>query len=402
MRNTYITAALIGVAIVLWLLSGGVGKKEEPTTHPSLAEINNASQARDDDRAPQRVRAKVINASRQTQHVELRGKTQSKRIVQVSTELAGRITQRPVERGNFVTAGTLLCQLSLDDRQASLTESREAVNQARIEYQGSLQLKAKGFQSDTAIAQAKARLAAAEANLTRSKLDMQRISVRAPFDGVVEDVHQELGDFVSRGDPCVTLVDMDPMLMVGRVAERNVHLMRLGQRVTGLLSDGRSITGPITFIGQQSDVATRTYPVEVQFPNAGRQVRSGITTQIQIPVAQVSAQKISPALFTLDDAGNLGIRTLNANNVVEFHEVAVVREDADGVWVSGLPEVATIITVGQELVVPGERVEPYFEASQDMPAAAPQPPPAADRDGPAAAMPPLSSSADGPANVAGG
>jgi multidrug efflux system membrane fusion protein len=107
-------------------------------------------------------------------------------------------------------------------------------------------------------------------------------------------------------------------------------------------------------------------------------------------------------LFTLDDAGNLGIRTLNANNVVEFHEVAVVREDADGVWVSGLPEVATIITVGQELVVPGERVEPYFEASQDMPAAAPQPPPAADRDGPAAAMPPLSSSADGPANVAGG
>ena len=399
MRNTYITAALIGVAIVIWLLSGTLGQ-EDPPAHSSLAQSNNASQARNQDRDPQRVRARVINASKQMQHVVLRGKTQSKRTVNVRTEISGRITHRPVERGSPVSAGALLCQISLDDRQASLQESREAVNQARIEYAGSLQLKAKGFQSDTAIAQAKARLAAAEANLTRSELNMRRVSVRAPFDGVVEEVHLELGDFVDRGDACVTLVDLDPMLMVGRVAERNVHLLRLGQDVAGVLSDGRTITGPITFIGQQSDPATRTYPVEVQFPNPHSQFRSGITTEIRIPVAEVTAQKVSPALFALDDAGNIGVRTIDTNNIVQFHTVNIVREDTDGVWVSGLPEVTTIITVGQELVIPGEQVEPYFEPAKEMPAAVPQGPPSAIRSHSAGEEPKLSTTTSRPTNVA--
>lgn len=399
MRNTYITAALIGVAIVVWLLSGTLGE-EDPAPHRSLAQINNASQASQQDRDPQRVRTKVINASKQMQHVVLRGRTQSKRAVEVRAELSGRITHRPVERGSSVASGELLCQISLDDRRASLDESTQAVNQARIEYQGSLQLKARGFQSDTAIAQAKARLAAAEANLTRSKLNMQRVSVRAPFDGLVETLHLELGDFVARGDTCVTLVDLDPMLMVGRVAERNVHLMRLGQQVEGLLSDGRSITGPITFIGQQSDPGTRTYPVEVQFPNPTGEFRSGITTEIRIPVAEVTAQKVSPALFALDDAGNIGVRTINAKNIVEFHAINIIREDVDGVWVSGLPEVTTLITVGQELVVPGEQVKPYFEPTKEMPAAVPQGPPSAVRSASPLGQSSLPTTADRPIIIA--
>ncbi len=376
MRNTYTTAAVIAVVIVVWLLSGQFGN-EEPEPHRSLAQQKSEYAARGQDREPSRVRARVINASKQTQHLVLRGKTQSKRMVEVRTELSGRIVERPVERGDAVNTGDTLCRISLDDRRASLLEAREAVNQARIEYQGSLRLKAKGFQSETAIAQAKARLAAAEADLSRSELDMQRIHVRAPFNGVVEDVHLEVGDFVGPGATCVTLVDLDPMLMVGRVAERDVHLVRLGEAVTGTLSDGRRVVGPVTFIGQQSEASTRTYAVEVEFPNPNGSFRSGITTEISIPVAEVAAQKVSPALFALDDAGNIGVRTINTDNIVEFHPVQIVREDSDGVWVSGLPDVTTIITVGQELVVPGEQVEPYFEPATEMPAAVPQSPPSA-------------------------
>ena len=51
--------------------------------------------------------------------------------------------------------------------------------------------------------------------------------------------------------------------------------------------------------------------------------------------------------------------------------MSIVRDEPDGVWVAGLPEVSTLITVGQELVVPGEVVEVDFEASGEMPARAP-------------------------------
>ena len=367
MRATYITAILIAIAIGVWLLSGQLGGSEE-VRHETLAEQNRQITARQQDAQPTRVRARVINASPQVQHVVLRGKTENKRTVSVKAETSGRIVDRPVERGTAVEEGDLLCQISMEDRYASLAESREALNQARIEYEGSLKLKERGYQSDTAIAQAKATLAAAEAKLKRSELDIQRTYVRAPFAGVVEDVHSEVGDYVAPGTACVTVVDLNPMLLVGRVAEKDVQLLKIDQPVVGLMSDGTEVEGPVSFIGAQSDPATRTYAVEIEVPNPDYDLRSGLTTEIRIPVAEVMAQKISPALFALDDEGRIGVRIVNESGTVEFHHVFIVRDEPDGVWVSGLPEVATLITVGQELVVPGELVEVDFEASGEMPA----------------------------------
>ncbi|MFV2089715.1 MAG: efflux RND transporter periplasmic adaptor subunit [Pseudomonadales bacterium] len=372
MRATYITAILIAVAILGWLFSGQLNDGG-PTRHPTLAEQNRLNDARQQDLTPTRVRARIINASRQVQQVVLRGRTENKRTVTVKAETTGRIIDRPVERGTAVTKGDLLCQISMEDRYAGLTESRDSLSQARIEYQGSLKLEEKGYQSATVIAQAKSRLAAAQAELTRAELEIQRTYVRAPFAGVVEELQSEIGDYVIPGTDCVTVVDLNPMLLVGRVAEKDVQLLKLDQQVTGIMSDGASVSGPISFIGQQSDSATRTYAVEIQVPNPDYRLRSGLTTEIRIPVAEVMAQKISPALFALDDSGTIGVRIVNEDGAVEFHHVRIVRDEPDGVWVSGLPDVATLITVGQELVVPGEIVEVDFEAVDEMPASTMEP-----------------------------
>ena len=367
MRGTYITAIVIALVIGLWLFSGQIDQ-EGIEEHPTVAQINEARAAELQDLAPTRVRARVLNASPQVEEVILRGRTENKRTVAVKAEVAGRIVERPVERGTPVEVGDLLCRIAMDDRMAGLNEARENLNQAEIEYDGSLRLKERGFQSDTAIAQAKARRAAAQAALERSELSIARTFIRAPFAGIVEDVSLEVGDYVSPGAPCATVVDLDPMLLVGRVPEKEVRQLQVEQIVRGLLSDGREISGPISFIGLQSDTATRTYAVEVQVPNPDYELRSGITTEIHIPVAEVMAQKVSPAVFALDDEGNIGVRTVNAQNQVEYHPVEIVRTDVDGVWVSGLPDVATVITVGQEMVVPGEEVEVSYESTDTMPA----------------------------------
>jgi multidrug efflux system membrane fusion protein len=370
MRTTYITAIVIALLILGWLFSGQVNDSG-PIRHATLSEQKLSIAAGRQDREMTRVRAAIINASPQIQYVILRGKTNNKRTVQVKAETSGRIVERPVERGTKVVEGDVLCQISMEDRYASLTESREGVNQATIEYEGSIKLKERGFQSDTAIAQAKAKLASAEARLERSQLEIKRTTVRAPFDGVVEDVHQEVGDYVALGATCVTVVDLDPMLLVGQVAERDVPRLKIDLPVTGVLSDGREVVGPITFIGQQSDPATRTYPVEIQIANPDYTLRSGLTTEIRIPVREVMAQKISPALFALNDAGEIGVRTVNEDGAVVFHLVQIVSEAADGVWVAGLPDVTTLITVGQELVVPGEFVEVDYGAASETPASSP-------------------------------
>ncbi|HEX7035639.1 MAG TPA: efflux RND transporter periplasmic adaptor subunit [Pseudomonadales bacterium] len=367
MRGTYITAGVIALLLVLWLLSGQIGKDEQ-TEHPTLAEAQRERGAEAQDSAPAQVRARVVQAVPQVREVVLRGRTENKRTVEVKAETAGRVIERPVDRGSEVAAGDLLCRIAIEDREAQLAEARAALEQARIEYEGSLRLKQQGFQSETAIAQAKARLAAAEAAVASGELDIERTTVRAPFAGVVEDVQLEVGDYVSPGGTCVTLVDRDPMLLVGRVSQQDVAKLKPGMGATGRLVDGRTVTGTLTFVGHQNDPATRTYAIEVEVDNPDNSLRSGITAAIHVPVDEVLAHKISPALFALDDEGRIGVRTIDDSRRVRYHHVEIVRDDVDGVWVTGLPEVATLITVGQEYVVEGQRVQPSFESTGELPA----------------------------------
>ena len=365
MRKTYLTASVIAIVLVVWLYSGDHSTQ---VVEGSIAEQNRANERVDNDAAPTRVRVAVIQASEQPRLIKVRGKTTNKRTVSVRSELNGTVTERPVDRGSQVEAGDLLCKLSTEDRVVSLRESMAALQQAKIEYQGAQRLQQKGFNSESAIAAATARLATAEANVNRRKLDINKLEVRAPFAGFVDNVHQEIGDYVTPGAECATIVDLDPMLLTGQVSERDVVSLEVGQEAVGTLTNGRQVSGPITFIGQQSEASTRTYPIEIELDNADLSLRSGMTSEIGIPVEYLLAQRISPALFSLDDEGRIGVRTIDADNKVNFHLVDVLSDSSDGVWVTGLPNRATVIVVGQELVTAGERVDPVFMGQEEMPA----------------------------------
>ena len=360
MRTTHIWAIVIATLILVWLLSG-VLTAEKPASKPSIQEqISNSDSIRGDSR-PTQVRVTRLEATEKIRFETIRGKTQNKRTVNVRAEIAGKIISRSVEKGDKVTTGQVLCELAMEDRQSSLTEAKEAVAQAQLEYQGAKTLKIKGYNSENAIATARAKLAQTLAVLDRRELDVTKTQIRAPFDGSIEDVSMEVGDYVAVGATCATVVDLDPMLIVGRVSERSILDIQPGVIAKGVLTDGREVQGPITFIAQQSDAQTRTYAVEIEIDNSDLSLRSGITTEILIPVDRVLAQNISPALFSLDNNGGYGIRLIDQDNRVTFHTVELVAEDQQGVWVTGLPNISDVVTVGQEMVVPGERVDPVFQ-----------------------------------------
>ena len=363
MRQTYVAAGVIAVLGLMWLGSGIFRDDGQSKVASTLNEKNTLYAKTNKERVRTRVKVRVVESTWRTRHVRLRGRTEHKRAVQVMAETTGSVVERKVERGATVKKGSLLCRLSTDDRLARLAHAEQAVNQARIEYEGSKRLELEGFQSRTMIATAKAKLAAADAALTTSSLDLERTYIRAPFDGIVEETHADVGDYLVPGSGCTTVIDLDPMLIVARVSERDVHLVNTGSIATGVLSDGHSVTGPITFVGRQADPTTRTYRVEVEVDNKDHAVRSGITTEVVIPVVTVLAHKVNPSLFALDETGAIGVRTLSDKDVVDFYRVDVFDDDEDGVWVTGLPHTTRLITVGQELVTRGDNTDPVIEES---------------------------------------
>ena len=63
------------------------------------------------------------------------------------------------------------------------------------------------------------------------------------------------------------------------------------------------------------------------------------------------------SILRLDEAGNIGVRVVNKENLVEFYTVEIIQDTDKGVWVTGLPFNSRIITVGQDYVNNNEKVD---------------------------------------------
>jgi multidrug efflux system membrane fusion protein len=351
MRNNLKVASIFAALVLLWLASGLFSEPEAPV--PNLAD---AMAAMSEPTLPVVVVEEIRSEPRNKRRL-FRGKTVSKQTASVSAEISGRVVSRPVERGARVSEGQVLCEISIDDRLAMVTEALATVSEAQIEYDGALALQSDGLLAEAQLAKLAARLESAKANLLRRELDLSRTKIAAPFSGVVETQPLVVGDLARVGDVCATLINLNPILIEISVSERDVGALRLGDVASARTSNSEYVEGTITFVGSQSDDITRTYLVEITIPNPDYEIRAGLTAAVDLAGEAVKAHRVSPSLFTLNDAGALGVRTIDRENRVEFYPVAILEDSPDGAWVTGLPERARLITIGHEFVAEGQVVE---------------------------------------------
>ena len=119
--------------------------------------------------------------------------------------------------------------------------------------------------------------------------------------------------------------------------------------------------GQVTFLSRSADPATRTFRVEIEVPNPDLRIRDGQTAEIAISSAGVKAHLLPQSSLTLDNEGALGVRMVDEKDMVVFAPVSVMRDTIDGIWVTGLPEVANVILVGHEYVTAGVTVAPTWQ-----------------------------------------
>ena len=362
MKRTYLAATAIAAAFILWVLSGQLGGSDSTGPAPSLAEARARETAVAED-APVRVRAQILQSQPISAEVVVRGRTAVERFVDVRSETRGRVVELLAEKGDVVSADAPLCRLDAEARPALLGESRAQLAQARIDHEGSLKLQREGLLSDAAVAATATRLASAEALVLQRERELENTIIRAPFAGEVETRPVEEGDLLQLGAICARILDSNPMLLVGEVSENEVAELTPGATARGTLITGERVEGTVRFIGRSANGRTRTFRVEVAVPNPEGRLRDGVTTEIVLPVAEHDAHLIPAAILALDDAGALNVRIVDPNKRVQMVPVTIVKEVPEGLWVTGLPATATVITVGQELVTPGNLVEVSFDDS---------------------------------------
>ncbi len=339
--------------------------------------------------------------------VQLRGQTKANRQVEVLAETISTVLSEPKRKGAFVEAGDLLCELDPGTRPASLAEAMAAkleaesrvpeaearleeaharLAEAEINLKAARKLSETGFGSETRRISSEAEMSTAEAGIKSAEAGLEatqagieaataavaaaqreidRLTISAPFKGLLESDTAELGSLMQPGSLCATVIQLDPIKLVGFVPESEVNRIIVGSMATAQLVTGLQVEGRVTFLSRSADETTRTFEVEITVPNPELLIRDGQTANIQIAAEGVKAHLLPQSALTLNNEGELGVRTVVADNVVDFVPIRLLRDTADGVWVGGLPETADIIVIGQEFVTRGVTVAPtYREASQ--------------------------------------
>ena len=345
-KSWFISAGIV-VAVTLWVASGSLGNTEDESTPSDAAIVVPTQNA---------VRVRTQTAEEVMRTIVVNGKTAPARIAQLSAETDGRIELIGAERGANLERGNLIVRMDERDRAARLAQAEATVKQREVEYEARQRLKSESYVSEAQLQEGLALLESARAELTRARLDLDYMSVRAPFGGALQDRMVEVGDFVSRGDPIATFVDNRTIIVSANLSEFDARFVDVGDTAEAHLATGETVRGRIRYVAPVADEATRTFVVELEVANTDGALRAGGTAELRIPAEMVFAHRISPSLLTLDDAGNVGVKIVNDLGEVEFVVADIALSSNDGIWLAGLPETTTIITVGQGYVADGALV----------------------------------------------
>ena len=345
----------------------------------------------------QRSKARAVDSS-----VTLRGRTEADRTVELRAETSGLVISEPLRRGASVEAGALLCRLDPAAREAALVEARArlaeakaqvpeaqarveearaGLEEAQISYRAAENLGGSGFASETRVAGARAGLRSAEAGVesatyglesARANIEsaqarvksaeeeIRKLEIHAPFAGVLETDTAELGSLLQPGALCAEVMQLDPLTLVGFVSETQVARVETGAKATARTTSGRQVSGEVSFVSRSADDTTRTFRVDVRVPNPDLTLRDGETVEITVAAEGRRAHLVPQSALTLDDEGTLGLRLVGDEGRVRFVAVTLLRDTPSGVWLTGPPEAADIIVIGQEFVRAGVQVEPVY------------------------------------------
>ncbi|RBP84819.1 efflux RND transporter periplasmic adaptor subunit [Marinomonas rhizomae] len=354
-----ITAVVVAVATVTWMIAGGNGVTVSPTGEKP--HDNTLTSQTSESQLAYPVQAKTLTTKTIEMHLPLSGKTLAGETLQLINTYSGRITKLPVEKGRFINKGSSILQIDTRILKAQIEQAGLLVKQKQLELDGIRKLNAGNLTSKVNLAQAETDLASAKAAKEAFLIDLENANVTAPFSGILNSLNVQEGQVLAPNTTIGTLVSVNPIKVSVNIPQNKIQLIKLGTQGNIRLESGYETEGFVSYISTTANESSRTISVEMQVSNPNNTIPAGLTAAVDFVLDQQRAHAFSPALLTLDDSGRTAIKTINIDNTVVVSTVEIIKSERDQVWVRGLPDNVNIITVGQGFVSAGDKVEAHYQ-----------------------------------------
>jgi multidrug efflux system membrane fusion protein len=357
-KSSYIMAGIVALAVAGWMFSDDLLKKYGGDAAEEIAKADTRKIDSKPNSAPQQnftVSAVQVSNQPVIRVVRASGVSKPTFEMTVSAKAAGQIIMINAVEGNEVQAGDILVRLDKGTLPEQIDAAKANLEVAKRRREITERLAKKNFSAPLEQAERAAAYATANASLRQLEEQLFDTVIAAPVSGYLEILHVEKGERVRRDTAIATILGLDKLSVVVAVPQNEVAQIKIGTKVTVEIAGNGSRSGIVSRIAAKSNPATRTFDVEIDLPNKDRKIRAGMSVEATINAGTLLAFAMSPAHLSVGENGELTAKTVVDGKAV-LVPVDVVRSGAELVFVSGLPDNAILLTVGQGFVEDGTEV----------------------------------------------
>lgn len=277
-------------------------------------------------------------------------------------EQSGAVEQVLFTEGASVNAGDKLIVLESSLYKAQLQESKARVNLSRIDYQraDSLVKKRVGSQQDKDSSLAQLQVDQALQAVAQTRLN--KMTINAPFDGVLGLRKFSPGDYVNVGQDLVELTDMKMMKVDFNVPENQLSHVHNGQTINVLVDalPGETFSGEIYAISPSINNRNHNIAIRAKLENRDNLLRPGLFARIQI-ITHTDAHAIMvPEEAIIPKNSEFFVMTVEDDKIGMAQVTLGLRRNGAVNILSGLNVDQVIVTAGQMKLFPGSPVTPIF------------------------------------------
>ncbi|WP_163265377.1 efflux RND transporter periplasmic adaptor subunit [Chelativorans alearense] len=349
-----VAAVVVLVATAAWIATGKFSSVGSASQEAEAARTAEAETER-----PTVLKTVQVAVPPRLEHartIRISGQTEADKQSVLAARAAGIVEELPFSEGAVVKEGDLVLRLETEGKRAAVESARQTLVQREAEAAAAERLAQSGNIATLRLDEARSALANARSALETAEADLDRVTVRAPFSGVIDQVHTEEGSSLMQGAEAVTLLKLDPILAVGEVSERNLGNIQTGDEAEVRLVNGETLRGTIRHMRRAASPQTRTYRIEVAIDNPDGRIPAGMTAEINILAQRVETVALPRSVVTLNANGELGVRAVDPAGKVDFYPIDIVDDTPQALYLAGIPSDARIIVAGQDLVTDGETV----------------------------------------------
>jgi membrane fusion protein (multidrug efflux system) len=233
----------------------------------------------------------VVKPSDWTPGVEAIGTVRAVRGVDLTVETSGVVKEILFHANQKVADGAVLLQLDDAVERADLEATKAQVAVVQTALERAIELQRRGVNPEATLDTARATAAATEAQVAKLQAVLDQKRLTAPFSGTVGIPKIDLGQYLSPGNPVVTLQDLDTMRVDFTVPEQQLPLLKIGQTVRlGLGGSGGGVdmpfAGAIRGIDPKIDASSRLVSVRGEVANPDGKLTPGQFVQVRVELPQ--------------------------------------------------------------------------------------------------------------------